>query len=91
LDALEAMAAKTPVISTNTGGLPEVNIHGETGFLSNLGDVKDMAMNAISILKDDVVLEQFKQRAKEHTKKFSLQNILPVYEDIYKSCYKSKV
>ena len=91
LAALEAMAAKTPVISTNTGGLPEVNIHGETGFLSNLGDVKDMAMNAISILKDDVVLEQFKQRAKEHTKKFSLQNILPVYEDIYKSCYKSKV
>ena len=56
LAALEAMAAKTPVISTNTGGLPEVNIHGETGFLSNLGDVKDMAMNAISILKDDVVL-----------------------------------
>ena len=91
LAALEAMAAKTPVISTNTGGLPEVNIHGETGFLSNLGDVKDMAMNAISILKDDVVLEQFKQRAKEHTKKFSLQNILPIYEDIYKSCYKSKV
>jgi len=91
LAALEAMAAKTPVISTNTGGLLEVNIHGETGFLSNLGDVKDMAMNAISILKDDVVLEQFKQRAKEHTKKFSLQNILPVYEDIYKSCYKSKV
>ena len=91
LAALEAMAAKTPVISTNTGGLQEVNIHGETGFLSNLGDVKDMAMNAISILKDDVVLEQFKQRAKEHTKKFSLQNILPVYEDIYKSCYKSKV
>ena len=91
LAALEAMAAKTPVISTNTGGLPEVNIHGETGFLSNLGDVKDMAMNALSILKDDVVLEQFKQRAKEHTKKFSLQNILPVYEDIYKSCYKSKV
>jgi N-acetyl-alpha-D-glucosaminyl L-malate synthase BshA len=91
LAALEAMAAKTAIISTNTGGLPEVNIHGETGFLSNLGDVEDMAKNAISILKDDSVLVRFKQNAKEHTKKFSLQNILPVYEDIYKSCYKSKV
>ena len=91
LAALEAMAARTAVISTNAGGLPEVNIHGETGYLSNIGDINDMAMNAISILKDDAVLEQFKNNAKEHTKKFSLQNILPVYEDIYKSCYKSKV
>ena len=91
LAALEAMAAKTPVISTNTGGLPEVNIHGETGFLSNLGDVNDMAKNAISILKDDDVLTKFKNNAKEHTRKFSLENILPVYEEIYKSCYKSKI
>lgn len=91
LAALEAMAAKTPVISTNTGGLPEVNIHGETGFLSNLGDVNDMAKNAISILKDDDVLIKFKNNAKEHTRKFSIENILPVYEEIYKSCYKSKV
>lgn len=91
LAALEAMAAKTPVISTNTGGLPEVNIHGETGFLSNLGDVIDMAKNAITILKDDDVLNKFKNNAKDHAKKFSLENILPVYEEIYKSCYKSKV
>lgn len=91
LAALEAMAAKTAVISTNTGGLPEVNIHGVTGFLSDVGDIENMAKNAIHILKDDRVLDQFKQKAKEHTKKFSLQNILPVYEDIYKSCYKSKV
>lgn len=91
LAALEAMAAKTPVISTNTGGLPEVNIHGETGFLSSLGDVNDMAINAITILKDDKVLTKFKNNAKAHTKKFSLENILPVYEEIYKSCYKSKV
>ncbi|WP_298777487.1 N-acetyl-alpha-D-glucosaminyl L-malate synthase BshA [uncultured Polaribacter sp.] len=90
LAALEAMAAKTAVISTNTGGLPEVNINGETGFLSNLGDVDNMAKNAISILKDNIVLERFKRNAKEHTKKFSLQNILPIYEDIYKSCYKVK-
>ncbi len=91
LAALEAMAAKTAIISTNTGGLPEVNIHGETGFLSNVGHIEDMAFNAISILKDDAVLEQFKQNAKAHTKKFSLESILPVYEEIYKSCYKSKV
>ena len=81
------MAAKTAIISTNTGGLPEVNIHGETGFLSNLGDVEDMAKNTISILKDDAVLERFKLNAQEHTKRFSLENILPVYEEIYKSCY----
>jgi N-acetyl-alpha-D-glucosaminyl L-malate synthase BshA len=86
LAALEAMAASTAVISTNTGGLPEVNIHGETGYLSNLGDIDDMAKNAIKILKDDAVLEQFKVNAKEHTKRFSLENILPVYEELYKSC-----
>jgi N-acetyl-alpha-D-glucosaminyl L-malate synthase BshA len=90
LAALEAMAARTPVISSNTGGLPEVNIHGKTGYLSNLGDVNDMANNAISILKDQETLEIFKQNAIEHTKRFSLENILPFYEDIYKSCYKKQ-
>ncbi|ARV05872.1 N-acetyl-alpha-D-glucosaminyl L-malate synthase BshA [Polaribacter sp. SA4-10] len=89
LAALEAMAAETAVISTNTGGLPEVNIHGQTGFLSNLGDVNDMAKNAISILKDDVILARFKSNAKKHAKKFSIDNILPVYEEIYTSCYKT--
>ena len=83
LAALEAMAASTAVISTNTGGLPEVNIHGETGYLSNLGDCDNMAINAISILKDDDILMNFKKAAKEHTKQFGLDNILPVYEDIY--------
>jgi N-acetyl-alpha-D-glucosaminyl L-malate synthase BshA len=86
LAALEAMAADTAVISTNTGGLPEVNIQGKTGFLSNIGDVEDMAKNALTILKDDATLLKFKANAKEHTKQFSLKNILPVYEDIYKSC-----
>lgn len=89
LAALEAMAAKTAVISSNTGGLPEVNIHGKTGYLSNLGDVEDMAKNAISILKDAKVLDAFKENAKVHAKQFSLENILPVYEDIYASCYKT--
>ena len=86
LAALEAMAASSAVISTNTGGLPEVNIHGKTGYLSNLGDVNDMAKNAITILKDDAILEEFKANAKAHTKLFSLENILPVYEELYKSC-----
>ena len=85
LSALEAMAAKTAVISTNTGGLPEVNVHGITGYLSNLGDIEDMARNAISILKDDSTLLRFKLNAKDHTKQFSLENILPVYENIYSS------
>jgi glycosyltransferase involved in cell wall biosynthesis len=77
------------VISTNTGGLPEVNIHGVTGYLSDLGDVKDMAKNAISILKDDETLESFKEQARDHTKRFSLENILPFYEKLYKSFYKN--
>jgi N-acetyl-alpha-D-glucosaminyl L-malate synthase BshA len=83
LAALEAMAASTAVISTNTGGLPEVNIHGETGYLSNLGDCDNMAINAISILKDDDILINFKKAAQEHTKQFCLDNILPIYENVY--------
>jgi N-acetyl-alpha-D-glucosaminyl L-malate synthase BshA len=88
LAALEAMAARTPVISTNTGGLPEVNIHGLTGYLSNLGDIQDMVNNTVSILEDNQILATFKNNAREHAKKFSLENILAVYEGIYKSCYK---
>ncbi|CAM1343645.1 N-acetyl-alpha-D-glucosaminyl L-malate synthase BshA [Tenacibaculum amylolyticum] len=87
LAALEAMAANTVVISSNTGGLPEVNIHGETGFLSDLGDVNDMAKNAVAILKDDAKLLKMKQKAKEHTKLFSLEKVLPQYESIYKACF----
>ena len=90
LAALEAMAAGSAVISTNTGGVPEVNIHGKTGFLSNLGDVADMAKNAILIAKEAATLEVFKENAKKHTKQFTLESILPVYEEIYRSCYKSK-
>ena len=87
LAALEAMAAGTVIISTNTGGLPEVNIHNKTGYLSNLKDVDDMAKNAIAILKDEILLSQFKQNAKEHTKLFSLEAVLPKYEKIYESCF----
>lgn len=84
LAALEAMAAKTPIISTNTGGLTEVNLNNYTGFLSNVGDVEEMATNAISILKDDTVLDKFKQNAFNHSKKFTLERILPQYEEVYR-------
>ncbi|WP_298369068.1 N-acetyl-alpha-D-glucosaminyl L-malate synthase BshA [uncultured Lutibacter sp.] len=84
LAALEAMAARTPVISTNSGGLPEVNINGVTGYLSNVGDTDDMAMNGISILKNDQTLQQFKENALMQAKRFSLQNVLPGYKEVYR-------
>ena len=84
LVALEAMAARTPVISTNSGGLTEVNIQGVTGFLSNVGDTDDMAKNGIYILEDLDRLQQFKQNALAQAKKFSLNNILPGYKEVYR-------
>ena len=83
LAALEAMAAKVPVISTNSGGIPEVNEHGFSGFMSNVGDVEDMAKNAMLILKDDETLQQFKVNAFEQAKKFDIAKILPMYEHLY--------
>ena len=85
LAALEAMAAKTPVISSNAGGLPEVNIHDKTGYLSDIGDVDDMAKNAIQLLNDPEKLESFKWNAYERANIFELEYILPEYEKIYKS------
>jgi len=84
LAALEAMAARTPVISTNSGGLPEVNFDGETGYLSEIGDVKDMAKNAVYILEDDERLAAFKLRAFENAERFSLPNVLPSYKEVYR-------
>jgi N-acetyl-alpha-D-glucosaminyl L-malate synthase BshA len=83
LAALEAMAMKMPVISSNSGGLPEVNIHEKTGFLSKVGDVDDMAANAIKLLSDEKLLAQFKQNAYERAKLFDVNAILPQYEKIY--------
>jgi len=85
LAALEAMAAKTPVISTNSGGLPEVNMNGKTGYLSNVGDTDEMSDNAIYILEDDNRLKEFKMNAFNFAKKFSIENILPLYEDVYRA------
>jgi N-acetyl-alpha-D-glucosaminyl L-malate synthase BshA len=84
LAALEAMACKVPVISTNTGGLPELNVNGETGFLSDIGDVNEMAKNAIYILEDNDRLEKFKDAALERAKTFQLSNIMPQYEEYYR-------
>ena len=83
LVALEAMASKTAVISTNSGGLSEVNIDGETGHLSDVGDVNKMAKDAIALLNDVEKLNIFKNNALAHAKIFDLPNILPQYEAVY--------
>ena len=82
LAALEAMACEVPVISSNTGGLPELNIQGETGFLSNVGDVDDMVKNAMYILQDEN-LPIFKANALARAREFDITNIVPMYERYY--------
>jgi N-acetyl-alpha-D-glucosaminyl L-malate synthase BshA len=84
LAALEAMACEVPVISSNTGGLAELNIHGETGFLSNVGDVADMVKNAVFVLQDEN-LPIFKANALKRAKEFDLNAIVPKYEAYYKT------
>jgi N-acetyl-alpha-D-glucosaminyl L-malate synthase BshA len=83
LAALEAMACGVPVISSNSGGLPEVNFEGISGYLSDVGNTDEMAVNALKILKDDAVLAKFKKNALDVAKKFDIKNILPLYEDLY--------
>lgn len=82
LVALEAMAAGVPVVSSNVGGLPEVNVQEETGFLRDVGDVEGMAQDALAIL-DDGALRGFKQRAKARAAEFTIDRILPDYLDLY--------
>lgn len=84
LAALEAMAANTPVISSNAGGIPEVNIQGVTGFLAEIGNVEAMSNYTIKLLSDEKLLAEMKKNAKEQAIKFDLKNILPLYEDMYR-------
>ena len=89
LAALEAMSCGVPVISSNSGGLPEVNINGVTGYLSDVGDIMDMSRNALSILKDDKVLNQFKKNALKEASEYDIKKILPLYEQVYEEVIKS--
>ena len=89
LAALEAMACSVPVISSNSGGLPEVNIEGFSGYLSDVGDIDNMAQNAIKILSDDAILSEFKLNARKVAKEFDILNILPQYEALYEKALNS--
>ncbi len=91
LAALEAMACEVPVISSNAGGLPEVNIHGKTGFLSDVGDVAQMAKNTITLLSNEELLQQFRANALAQAKRFDIKNILPQYEAYYEEVLKTSV
>ncbi len=83
LAALEAMACQVPVISSNAGGIPELNINGVTGFMSDVGDVDDMAKNSLTILRTDESLKKFKSQALNRAKDFDTQVITPMYEQYY--------
>jgi glycosyltransferase involved in cell wall biosynthesis len=83
LAALEAMASQVPVISSNAGGLPEVNIHGKTGYLSPVGDVASMAAHAIELLTDERKLAAMRKGALEQAQRFHINNIVPQYEALY--------
>ncbi len=88
LAALEAMAMKMPVISTNAGGLPEVNVNGKTGFTSEVGDTQQMAENAVKLLSDETLLATFKKHAYQQASKFDVNKILPMYEKLYERVVK---
>lgn len=83
LSALEAMAAGVPVVSSNAGGIPEVNIHGKTGFTANIGDVETMAKDAATLLKDEAMLAEFSRNARAQAENFSLDIIGPKYLELY--------
>ena len=83
LAALEAMASYVPVISTNAGGLPEVNITGVSGYMSNVGDIDDMVKNSLEILSDDKTNNKFKENARKQAENYDIHKIVPFYENIY--------
>ena len=88
LAALEAMSCSVPVISSNIGGLPELNIHGETGYLSDLGDIEEMGSFAVSILRDDKLQKKLSINARKRAEHFELNKIVDQYEEFYKSVMK---
>ena len=88
LAALEAMALKVPVISTNTGGLKELNINGNSGYTSEIGDIDSMASNAIKILSDKSLKKKYRSQAFENAKKYDIKKIIPLYENIYDEAIK---
>ncbi len=90
LSALEAMACEVPVISSNAGGIPELNINGLSGFMSNVGDVESMAKNALTIL-DPANLPKFKAGALSRAKEFDLTKILPMYEQVYEKAIQLEI
>jgi L-malate glycosyltransferase len=83
LAALEAMAAKVPVISSNAGGLPEINIHGKTGYLADVGNVEMMSKYSVELLNNDKLLKEFKENAFQQALTFDITNIVPEYEKLY--------
>ena len=91
LSALEAMACEVPVISSDTGGLPEVNIDGVTGYTSPIGDVQDMARKTIALLKDEALHAQFRQNALAQARAFAVDNIVPRYEAFYEEVMRTAV
>lgn len=89
LAALEAMINKVAVISSNSGGIPEVNRQGVSGFLSNVGDIDDMVKNALYLLEDEEILNTFKENAYKVALEFDITNVLPLYEAVYEKAYKA--
>ncbi len=90
LAALEAMACQVPVISTNSGGMPELNVQGVTGYLSNVGDIDDMAKNSVDLLLNEEKLLQFKKNALAHAATFDIDKIRPMYERLYEQCLEAQ-
>jgi N-acetyl-alpha-D-glucosaminyl L-malate synthase BshA len=89
LSALEAMACGIPVIGSNAGGLPEVQIHGKTGFLSEVGDFENMAKNALQLLSNPAMYKAFSKDCIQHSNTFHLETILPQYETLYRKVVQS--
>ena len=86
LAALEAMAAGVPVVSTDAGGLKEINLEGETGYTSAVGDIESMSRQALHILHSDATLQQFKKNASEYAKSYDIEIVVPEYEKLYEWC-----